>query len=155
MEKIQTQVMFQVAEVELIYRSKVKAADRPVIKDSKSTFDLLISHWNLDKIELVEEFKVLLLNRNNRVLGLYKVSSGGITGTVADPRLIFGAALKASAVGIILAHCHPSGNLKPSRADEELTAKMKAGGRFLDINVLDHLIVTKDEYFSFADQGLL
>jgi DNA repair protein RadC len=156
MEQIhQTNPLYLLAEVELIYRSKVRASDRPKITDSKSTFDLLISHWDMDKIELFEEFKVLFLNQSNRVLGIYNVSSGGITGTVADPRLIFGAALKATACNLILAHSHPSGNLRPSQADELLTAKFKEAGKFLDIRVIDHIIVTKDQYFSFADEGLL
>jgi len=153
--KNQTSDWTKVSEVELIYKSKVKASERPRISDSRGAYALLMFHWDLDKIELVEEFKVIFLNQANRVLGIFNVSSGGITGTVADPRLIFSAALKACACNIMLAHSHPSGNLKPSRADEELTNKFKNAGQFLDIRVLDHLIVTKDQYFSFADEGLL
>jgi DNA repair protein RadC len=145
----------KVAEVELIYRPKVKASQRPLIKDSKGAFDLLVRHWNMDRIELQEEFKVLLMNQANRVLGMYQLSRGGITGTVADPRLIFGAALKTCAVSIILSHSHPSGNLKPSRSDEELTNKIKQAGQFLDIRVTDHIIVSREGYFSFADEGML
>ncbi|HEY4967188.1 MAG TPA: JAB domain-containing protein [Puia sp.] len=143
------------SEVELIYRSKVKASERPRIRQSKDAFALLIQHWDLNKIELLEEFKVIFLNQANKVLGIFNVSSGGITGTVADPRLIFSAALKASACNIMLAHSHPSGNLQPSRADEELTSKLKSAGQFLDIRVLDHLIVSRDHYYSFADEGLI
>ncbi len=106
----------KVSEVELVYRSKVKASQRPLVKDSNSAYDLLISNWDPNKIELLEEFKILLLNQANRVLGIFPLSRGGITGTVADPRLIFGAAIKACATSIILFHSHPSGNLKPSRA---------------------------------------
>jgi DNA repair protein RadC len=153
--KNQTTDWMKVAEVELIYKSKVKASERPRITDSKDVYKVLIHCWDLNRIELLEEFKVLLLNQANRVLGIYPLSSGGITGTVADPRLIFGAAIKACAVSIILSHCHPSGNLKPSRADEELTTKIKMAGQFLDIKVTDHLIVSRDGYFSFADAGLL
>jgi DNA repair protein RadC len=83
------------------------------------------------------------------------VSSGGITGTVADPRIILAAAVKCCAVNIILAHNHPSGSLKPSRADEQLTVKIKEAARFLDITVLDHIIVSTEGYFSFAEEGLL
>ena len=86
---------------------------------------------------------------------MYEVSSGGITGTVADPRLILAAAIKSLAVAIVLAHNHPSGNLKPSQADEQLTAKIKEAAKYHDINVLDHIIVTPDAYYSFADEGLL
>lgn len=145
----------KVAEVELVYRSNVKASERPVIKSSKDAADLLMHLWNENKIDLVEQFKVLLLNRANRVLGVVDISSGGITGTVADPRLIFVAALKANAVGIIISHNHPSCNLKPSRADEELTQKIKNAGKFLDIFLLDHIIVSSEGYYSFADEGLL
>ena len=145
----------KVSEIDLVYRSKIKAAERPSVKTSKDGYDLLLSYWDPDKIELLEEFKILLLNQGNRVLGVFEVSSGGITGTVADPRLIFTAALKASACSIILAHSHPSGNLKPSQSDEDLTTKIREAGRFLDIKVLDHLILTRSGYFSFADEGLL
>jgi DNA repair protein RadC len=86
---------------------------------------------------------------------MYNVSSGGVTGAVADPKLIFTAALRVNAVSIILSHNHPSGSLKPSRADEELTQKIKGAGNFLDIKVLDHVILTSESYFSFADEGLL
>lgn len=156
MEKDMTTSAWQkVAEVELVYRSKVKASERPVIKTSKDASELLMHLWNENKIDFVEQFKVLLLNRANRVLGVVDISSGGITGTVADPRLIFVAALKANAVGIIISHNHPSCNLKPSRADEELTQKIKNAGKFLDIALLDHVIVSSDGYYSFADEGLL
>ena len=117
METNQTTDWMKVAEVELIYKSEVKASERPVIKESKDAYEILMNYWDLNRIELLEEFKVLLLNQSNRVLGLFPLSSGGITGTVADPRLIFAAAIKACAVSIILSHSHPSGNLKPSRAD--------------------------------------
>ncbi len=111
--------------------------------------------WNENKIDFVEQFKILILNRANRVLGIVEISSGGVTGTVADPKLIFAAALKANACGIIISHNHPSCNLNPSRADEELTQKIKHAGKFLDITLLDHVIVTSEGYYSFADEGLL
>ena len=102
-----------------------------------------------------EEFKVMLLNRGNKVIGVYEASSGGLTGTVADPRLILAAALKSLAVSIILSHNHPSGNLKPSRADEELTQKIKVAAAYHDIKVMDHIIITSEGYYSFANEGLL
>ena len=147
--------MFQIAEIELVYKSKVKASERPMVSTSKDAYEILRQCWNENKIDLLEQFKILLLNRANKVLAVYEVSSGGITGTIADPRLIFTAALKANTVSIILAHNHPSGNLKPSRADEELTSKIKEAGKFLDIKVLDHIVLCSDSYFSFADEGLL
>ena len=144
-----------IAEVELVYRSKVKASERPTITCSKDTADLLTQMWNENKIDLVEQFKLLLLNRANRVLGIIDISTGGVTGTVADPKIIFMAAIKSNAVSIIMAHNHPSGNLKPSRADEELTQKIKNAGQFLEIKLLDHVILSSEGYLSFADEGLL
>jgi DNA repair protein RadC len=144
-----------IAEIELIYKSKVKASERPMIKTSKEAADLLKQIWDENKIDFVEQFKVLFLNRSNKVLGIFELSTGGVTGTVADPKLIFVAALKANATGIIISHNHPSGNLKPSNADEELTQKIKQAGLFLDIKLLDHIIVTSESYYSFADQGLV
>ncbi len=102
-----------------------------------------------------EVFAVLFLNQANRVNHFEIISRGGITGTVADPRIILKKALEEDAVSIILCHNHPSGNLKPSRADEELTQKIKEAARFLDIKVIDHIIVSEMGYFSFADEGLL
>src|ERR1035437_5931225 len=145
----------QVAEVELIYKSKVKASERPHIKTSKDAADLLKHLWSEDKIDFVEQFKVLFLNRANKVLGIFEASSGGVSGTVADPKLIFVAALKANACRIIISHNHPSGNLKPSQPDQELTQKIKQAGQFLDIKLLDHVIVTSEGYYSFADEGLI
>ncbi len=153
--RITASPVFQVAEIELIYKSKVKASERPMVSTSKDAYEVLKHCWDENKIDLLEQFKILLLNRGNKVLAVYEVSSGGITGTIADPRLIFTAALKANTVSIILAHNHPSGSLKPSRADEELTSKIKEAGKFLDIKVLDHIVLSSDSYFSFADEGLL
>ena len=155
MERTTTARLFEVAEIELVYKTKVKASARLQITSSKSAYEILRDVWDDNKIEFVEQFKVLLLNRANKVLGIYEVSTGGITGTVADPRLIFAAALKANACAMIISHNHPSGTLKPSRQDEELTAKMKQAGQFLDIKVLDHLIITTETYYSFADEGIL
>ena len=145
----------KVAEVELVYKTKVKASDRPLIKTSKDCYQTFLKVWDENKMEMQEEFKVLLINRANRVTGVYEASTGGITGTVADPRLILAAAIKGLAVGIVLGHNHPSGNLKPSLADEQLTAKIKTAASYHDIRVLDHIIVTPDAYYSFADEGLL
>lgn len=102
-----------------------------------------------------EVFAVIYLNRANKIKHFEIVSEGGITGTVADPRIILRKALEEDAVSIILCHNHPSGNLKPSRADEQLTTKIKEASRFLDITVLDHIIVSDAGYFSFADEGLI
>lgn len=102
-----------------------------------------------------EVFAVLFLNRANRIRHFEIISSGGMTGTVADPRIILKKALEEEAVSIILCHNHPSGNLKPSRADEELTRKIQQATKFFDIHLLDHIIVSTDGYFSFADEGMI
>lgn len=102
-----------------------------------------------------EVFAVLFLNQANKINHFQIISEGGITGTVADPRIILKKALEENAVSLILCHNHPSGSLKPSKADEELTKKIKEAARFFDIKVLDHLIVSEEGYYSFADEGIL
>ncbi len=146
-----------VSEIDIVYKrkSKCKVSERPKIITSKDGYEVFLHYWNEDKIELLEEFKVLLLNRANRVLQILPISQGGMTGTVADPRLILAAALKVGAVSVILCHNHPSGNLKASRADEELTQKIKCAAAYHDIKVLDHLIISNEGYYSFTDEGLL
>jgi DNA repair protein RadC len=150
-----TQNWNKVEEIGLIYKSSIKASERPVVKSSQEVYALLLLNWDRDTLDLFEEGKILLLNQANRVMSLYNLSKGGINGTVMDPKLIFTAALKRGACNIILSHNHPSGNLKPSKADEELTKKVKEAGSFLDIKVLDHIIITSEGYFSFADEGLI
>ncbi|PRY03676.1 DNA repair protein RadC [Pontibacter ummariensis] len=145
----------KVAEIKLTYRAKVKPSERPQVTSSTDCFKVLKESWDTGKLEFVEQFKVMLLNRANRVLGIYETSTGGVAGTVADPKLIFVAALKACASSIVLCHNHPSGNLKPSTADLQLTKKIKQGGELLDIAVLDHIILTSESYYSLADEGLL
>jgi DNA repair protein RadC len=102
-----------------------------------------------------EVFAVVFLNRANKIISFQIVSSGGLTGTVADPRVILKKAIEAEATSIVLSHNHPSGSLKPSRADEELTQKIRQAAVFLDIRVVDHIIVSDEGYYSFADEGLL
>ncbi len=142
-----------VAALELGRRRKEQ--DRPTrarITCSRDAYDELKPHL-LDKQH--EEFWILVLNRANEVMRPVQISAGGVSGTVADPRLIFKHALEQLASGIILCHNHPSGNLTPSQADKDLTRKLKDAGRLLDIPVLDHLIFTDRSYLSFADEGLL
>ncbi|MCM8569536.1 JAB domain-containing protein [Gramella jeungdoensis] len=125
------------------------------ITGSDIAYKLFLSFWSKGTIELQEEFKILLLNRSNHVLGIYPISRGGVSGTLVDPKLVFSVALKCNASNIILAHNHPSGNLKPSKADELLTQKLIKAGSYLDIKVLDHLIITSKGYFSFLDENLI
>lgn len=149
------QSLFAVSEVELVYRSKVSPSDRPYVSTIRSAYDILITAWDANKIEMVEQCYVLLLNRNNRCIGIANIGTGGITGCVVDPKIVFATALKANATSIILAHNHPSGNLKPSNADIALTQKIREAGKFLDMRVIDHMIVTPRGYYSFAEDGLL
>jgi DNA repair protein RadC len=144
-----------IAEVQLIYKSKVKASDRKKITCSRDAYNIFMENWNPDIIEFVEEFKILLMNRSNAVLGILDISKGGISGTVTDVRVVYLAAIKANASGIICAHNHPSRNLNPSESDTRLTQKLKEAGSLMEIQLLDHLIFTTDEsYYSFADNGL-
>jgi len=145
-----------ISEVSLIYRSKVKASDRPQVKCSRDAYNLFMEQWDHDTIEHVEEFKVMLMNRPNSVLGIMVVSKGGISGTVTDVRILLQAAIKANASGIIVCHNHPSGNLKPSDKDTRLTHRISDACDIMDIELFDHLIITGDgNYYSFADNGLL
>ena len=143
----------EVSEIKVSYST----TNTPKVKITSGdvAFELLLSLWDLDTIELQEEFKVLLLNRANEVLGIYPLSKGGITGTVVDSRLIFAVALKCNATGIILCHNHPSGTLKPSNTDITLTKSIKKCADFLDISLIDHLIITKNGFFSFLNEGKL
>ncbi|MGB3463912.1 MAG: JAB domain-containing protein [Cyclobacteriaceae bacterium] len=147
--------LFKIAQIDLVYRHKVKASERPRITHSEDAAKLFRENWDDLTINLCEEFKLILLNRNNRVLGLSKISQGGVTGTVVDPKIIFGLALKSLATGIILAHNHPSGNTKPSRPDINITKKLVNAGDILEINIIDHIILTEDSHFSFADNCML
>ncbi|MEZ5017278.1 MAG: JAB domain-containing protein [Flavipsychrobacter sp.] len=149
------EALYKISEVELVYRTKVKASERPTVKSSIDAYNILLQYWDGNKIELLEQFKILLLNRASKVIGISEISSGGLTGTVVDPKIVFSTALKANAASIILSHNHPSGNLQPSKEDTALTTKMKEAGSFLDLRVLDHIIVTKEGYYSFADDGAL
>ena len=145
---------YNLAEIEVSYRTTVKASERRKITNSKDSESVFREIWS-DSMELKEEFYILLLNRANKILGWYKVSEGGMSGTVVDPKLIFSTALKGLASSIILSHNHPSGNLKPSEQDITLTKRLKQAGELLEIPVLDHLILSNEGYYSFADEGIM
>lgn len=144
----------QVAEITVTYSRKIKPSDMPKISSSNDAFQILRRYWK-DDIDYIERFYILLLNNANRVMGICNISHGGITGTVADARVIFAIALKTGATSLILAHNHPSGNLKPSEADINITSKLKNAGNCLEIPVLDHVIIGDEKYYSFADDGSL
>ncbi|RYE52574.1 MAG: DNA repair protein [Sphingobacteriales bacterium] len=144
-----------VAEIRLQYHPKVPLSKCPSVKNSEDAVKIFRQNWNADTLQLLEEFKVMFLNRNGKVLGIVTISQGGYNSTVVDPRMIFVAALKTAASSIILAHNHPSGNLHPSRHDRELTEKILQAGKLLDIEVIDHLIINVESYYSFADENKL
>lgn len=154
-EQNSIQNLFTVTEVELVYRNPVKPSERKHVKTSQQAYDVFLAAWDMNKMELVEEFKVLLLDRSNACIGITSVARGGIHACAVDQKIIFATALKARACGLIFAHNHPSGSLKPSQADIELTQRFAFAGQLLSINVLDHLIVTPQAYYSFADEGLM
>jgi DNA repair protein RadC len=118
-------------------------------------YEIFRNFWDKDTLEHIEQMKLVLLNRSNCVLGIADISSGGVAGTVCDPKLIFQYALTANASSIILCHSHPSGNLSASNEDIAITKKIKEGAKFLDITLLDHLIITSEGYLSLADEGLV
>jgi DNA repair protein RadC len=144
-----------ISEIKVTYTQSTPETERITIRSSRDANEAFRSVWDHDLIELQEEFKVLLVNRANQVLGFYHVSKGSVAGTVVDVRLILAVALKANACSIILAHNHPSGNLRPSNADKTLTNKIVEAGKLMDVNVLDHLIMTRDAYCSLADEGMI
>jgi len=147
--------MFGVTEVMLTYKSKIRPSDRTKITCSRDALDSFKENWNHDTLEYFEEFKVLLLNRSNAVLGLIPISRGGVSGTVTDVRIVLQSAILTNASGLIVCHSHPSGNLNPSESDTKITKKIKEAGNIMDIQLLDHLIITNEDYYSFADQGPL
>lgn len=143
----------QVAELLVSYSAHIVSAQK--VSNSADSYNIVTNIWNLSTIQIQEEVKVLLLNDALMVLGSYSLSKGGISSSIVDIRLVLSVALKAIATGIILVHNHPTGNLKPSKADLDITKKLKSACDVMGINLLDHLIISKESYFSFADEGLL
>lgn len=146
---------WQVSEVELSYKSKVSPSILPQIEEAEDAYKILMQHWDMDKIDHIEQAKVLLLSHSNKVLAIYGVSTGGWDMVIIDSRVIFSTALLIKASFIILAHNHPSGELKPSDSDVRITSKLVKAGDLLQIKVLDHLIVTCEGFLSFAEKGLI
>ena len=144
----------RVAEIQVSYLPTTNK--KPVVKTAFDAFIELIEFFPLDTISLHERFVAMYLNRSNRVLGVYELSKGGITGTVVDLRLLLSVALKVAATGIILCHNHPSGNLQPSNNDRDITIKIREACNLFDIKLLDHLIISANrKYCSMAEEGVL
>ena len=143
-------------EISIKYKSAIKKSQLFHVSNSKDIADLCRSLYDADTVEWFESMILVCLNRANKVIGWYKVSQGGITGTICDPKVVFTIALNC--VGtcyIIITHNHPSGNLNPSDADDKLTQKIEAAGKLLDIKLLDHIIIADDSYYSYSDEGKL
>ncbi len=125
------------------------------ISNSKEAYITALKHWNKHTIELYEEVKVMYFNRANKLLGIHDLSSGGISSTIIDVRRVLSVALKCNASGFILVHNHPSGRLSPSKADKDITDRMDICAKHMDIELLDHIIISKDTYFSLRDNEIL
>ncbi|SDD74650.1 RadC-like JAB domain-containing protein [Pricia antarctica] len=146
----------KVNEIRISYKERVKSPFWKKVNTSKDAAELLYEHWNKDNITVHETFKIVLLNNGNKVKGIYQLSTGGITGVLVDVRILFAVVLKTLSVALIVAHCHPSGTLRPSEADKKITNKIKKAAQLLDITLLDHLIIAPNgDYYSFADNGIL
>lgn len=142
---------YKVGEVELTYKPTTRNKNK--VSSSADAYQILLPTFKAGTIDYKEYFKVLYLNQANQVLGFTQISEGGITETSVDVRVILQAALLTNSVSLILAHNHPSGNLKPSKQDLELTQSIKEAAELMRIRVLDHIILTSDKYYSFADEG--
>lgn len=147
--------MKKVADIRIIYKPKIKHSELPEIFSTQEAHKLFIESWDIGRIYLMEQFKAMYLNNNGRVLGIFEISSGGLTSTNADARLIFLGAIKCCATTIILAHNHPSGNLEPSDNDLIISRQLKEAGKLLDIKVYDHLIITPEGYTSMKKEGII
>jgi len=139
----------------IIKRSKVANEERVTINSSYTAEKVFREIFNADTFGWIEESIVLCLNRANEVIGFYKLSSGGTSGTLMDAKVVFTIGLKSMAQGLIIAHNHPSGQLKPSDADINTTRKLVEIGKMMDMPILDHIIMTEEGYYSFANQGKL
>ena len=143
----------KVSEIQVLYTNRNKRKVK--ITSSKTAYDLALSHWNLNIIEFQEEVKMILLNRANVVLGIHELSKGGVSGSIVDIKIVSSVALKCHSTSLVLIHNHPSRNLKPSQADITITKKLKKACKYVDLTLLDHLIISKDGFYSFNDEGML
>ena len=145
----------QFAEISLKYKSSPDLALRPKLCTPEEVYTYLLSVWDLDTIEISESFYVLLFNNKNRLLGWSKISTGGRSATVLDVGHILTLALLGNASHVIIAHNHPSGETNPSRADIRITGRIVEALALHDITLNDHLILTRNEFYSFCQNGLV
>ena len=144
---------YKVAEVELSYKNRVPYKDRKKVLTSEDAYKLLVNIHDDDTIDYKETFKVLYLNQASQVVGCFTLSQGGITATCVDVRNVMQGALLTNAVAMVLAHNHPSGSTRPSREDDRITNQVTKAGELLNIRVLDHIIFTREQFYSYNDEG--
>lgn len=145
--------MKKVSEIQVSYSNQ--GDKRITVKNSETVFEVALAHWDKNIIEYQEEVKLMLLNRANVILGIYDLSKGGVAGCSVDLKIILSIALKSNSSSIVLLHNHPSGKLEPSESDKLLTKKLKEACEIVDLVLLDHLIITKDSFYSFNDNSIL
>ncbi|WP_139421222.1 JAB domain-containing protein [Chryseobacterium mulctrae] len=143
----------QVSEIQVSYYPRLIQSQK--IASSSDAVEIIRKAWDKRTIEMQEEVKLILLNQSNTVLGIYNLSKGGINSSLVDVRLILSVALKCLATGLILIHNHPSGNLNPSKSDLDIVKKLNESCKLLEITLLDSIIITKESYMSFGDDGML
>lgn len=149
--KQQAQEIFACYEMKVAYKKRIPK--RFKIQKSSDSYEFFKTLFNETTIEWTESCYILCLNKINGVIGFYKLSEGGTSGVLVDSKVIYSIALQCGASSVMVAHNHPSGNLKPSPGDEHVTKQLKEAGKVLDIALLDHLIISSDGYYSFADEG--
>ena len=142
-----------IAQIQVSYQSKTIGQEK--VNNAELAYNLFLKYWDMQVFDLKEEFKVLLLNRSNYPLGIYTLSMGGNHGTVVDIRILMGVLLKSVTTGIILCHNHPSGGLNPSTADNKITEQINSACKMFNIVLLDHVIATRNGFYSYAEDGQL
>jgi DNA repair protein RadC len=145
----------KMSEIKAVYRSRTKSKERTQILEARTAVDYLREVWNKDTLELTEDFLMVCLNTAHQAIGWVRISSGGFDSARVDLRVVFSLALQAGAAALIFAHNHPSGLVEPSEEDKRLTRRLKEAGGLLGIQVLDHIILGKDAFFSFAENVLI
>lgn len=143
------------SEINVTYTPLTEQYERPKIMRSRDAYNIFMQTWDMNKMDVQEQFKMLCMDRQNRVIGVWEGFIGSMDSVTADIRLCFAVALKTKACGLILAHNHPSRVLTASKQDHAVTARFKEAGKILDISVEDHLIVTPNGYYSFSDDGMM
>jgi DNA repair protein RadC len=143
----------KVSEIKVSYTNTV--ADKVKISSSANSYEVALAHWDLNVIDYVEQVKVILMNNANVVLGIFELARGGSTSCVVDLKIVLSVALKTHSSAIIMVHNHPSGMMVPSSSDRSISSRLKKACEVIDLKLLDHLIITRDSYYSFADSGTI